>query len=95
MKNILILFIIISCTKNDINENNECDKIYNPPFEGTIFIDPDIITEDDPTTFVSLSYAGTGIREMYDRRLGWVTLEPYLFPAEYDDGLSTYHLSIL
>ena len=67
---------------------NECDKIYNPPFEGTIFIDPDIITEDDPTTFVSLSYAGTGIREMYDRRLGWVTLEPYLFPAEYDDGLS-------
>ena len=88
MKNILILFIIISCTKNDINENNECDKIYNPPFEGTIFIDPDIITEDDPTTFVSLSYAGTGIREMYDRRLGWVTLEPYLFPAEYDDGLS-------
>ena len=88
MKNILILFIIISCAKNDINENNECDKIYNPPFEGTIFIDPYIITEDDPTTFVSLSYAGTGIREMYDRRLGWVTLEPYLFPAEYDDGLS-------
>ena len=84
----MILFIIISCIKNDINENNECDKIYNPPFEGTIFIDPDIIKEDDPTTFVSLSYAGTGIREMYDRRLGWVTLEPYLFPAEYDDGLS-------
>ena len=56
--------------QNDINENNECDKIYNPPFEGTIFIDPDIIKEDDPTTFVSLSYAGTGIREMYDRRLG-------------------------
>ena len=25
---------------------------------------------------------------MYDRRYGWVTLKPYLFPAKFDDSLS-------
>ena len=88
MKKLFLIFIILSCTKDITDESPTCDNIYNPPFGGTIFIDPDIITEEDPTTFVSLSYAGTGSRLMYDRRSGWITSEPFLFPAEYDDGLS-------
>ena len=84
----IILILFFSCSKESVNDNNECDNNYDPPFGVTIFIDPDIIREDDPTTFVSLSYAGTGKRQMYDRRTGWVNLEPCLFPAEYDDGLS-------
>ncbi|HSG08809.1 MAG TPA: hypothetical protein VLA36_10660 [Longimicrobiales bacterium] len=59
-----------------------------PPFWGTIFIDPDIITQADPTTFIGLSYAGRESRTMYDRRVSnWITLEPYLFLADFDDGL--------
>lgn len=59
-----------------------------PPFFGTIFLDPDIITDQDPTAFASLADKGTGTRTMYDRRLNaWVVLEPYLFEAAYDDGL--------
>lgn len=60
-----------------------------PPFGGTIFIDPDIITDDDPTTFVGLTYTGRAERTMYDRRFGWITIEPHLFDAEFDDGLTT------
>ena len=88
MKKLFLVFIILSCTKDITDESPTCDNIYNPQFGGTIFIDPDIITEEDPTTFVSLSYAGTGSRLMYDRRSGWITSEPFLFPSEYDDGLS-------
>ena len=84
----IILILFFSCSKESVNDNNECDNNYDPPFGGTIFIDPHIITEDDKTTFVSLSYAGTGKRQMYDRRTGWVNLEAFIFPAEYDDGLS-------
>ena len=59
-----------------------------PPFEGTIFIDPDIITSSDPTAFQSLSAAGQGSRTMFDRRVnGWITVDAYLFQAIYDDGL--------
>ena len=29
-----------------------------PPFSGTIFLDPDIITANDATTFTGLTYAG-------------------------------------
>ena len=56
-----------------------------PPFSGTIFLDPDIITSEDATTYQGLADAGTGIRTMYDRRSGWVELEPFLFDATFSD----------
>lgn len=59
------------------------------PFSGTIFIDPDIITSADPTTFTGMEYAGTGDRLMFDRRVdSFVTLNAYLFDASFSDGLS-------
>jgi hypothetical protein len=88
---VLIVFLIVfSCSKEEDQQPvlAPCDQNFNPPFSGTISIDRDIITSDDPTAFVSLTYAGTGSRDMYDRRFGYVTLEPFLFPAEYDDGLT-------
>ena len=59
-----------------------------PPFSGTIFIDPDIITAADPTTFEGLIYAGQAPRLMFDRRVNdWITVDAYLFDATFDDGL--------
>lgn len=61
----------------------------NPPFNGTIFLDPDIITAEDPSTFVNLSDAGRGMRTMFDRRINnWTNQNVYLFNATYDDSLS-------
>lgn len=52
------------------------------------FLDPDIITESDPTTYQSMVESGRGDRWMYDRRPAeWVFLRPYLFDASFDDGL--------
>ena len=60
-----------------------------PPFGGTIFLDPNIITDSDKTTFLSISYAGQATRKMFDRRVdNWITVNPYLFNSTYDDGLS-------
>jgi hypothetical protein len=58
-------------------------------FSGTIFIDPDIITSADTTTFTGITATGTGSRLMFDRRVNsWVTLNALLFQATYGDGLS-------
>ncbi len=57
-----------------------------PPFSGTIFIDPDIITEADPTTYLKIEDAGRGFREMYDRREEWVYRNAFLFDASFSDG---------
>jgi hypothetical protein len=58
-----------------------------PPFHGTIFIDPDIITSSDPTTFKSVSYVDQANRRMFDRRVEkWTEVEPYLFTAQFDRG---------
>lgn len=59
----------------------------DPPFFGTIFIDPDIITAADPTTYVNLTYAGRGTRTMFDRRVdGLITVNAFLFKAKYEDS---------
>jgi len=59
-----------------------------PPFEGTIFLDPDIIRDDDPTAFESLEYVGQESRQMFDRRInGWAEYDAFLFLAHYNDGL--------
>lgn len=61
-----------------------------PPFQGTIFVDPDIITAEDPTSFESLTAVGQASRVMYDRRVNnWITVDAYLFNVTFDDGLFT------
>ena len=60
-----------------------------PPYSGTIFIDPDIITSASPTTYTGMVHAGQGMRTMYDRRVpGFVQYNAYLFNASYSDGLA-------
>ncbi len=62
--------------------------VMDPPFSGTIFIDPDIITSADPSTFQNVTYAGRGMRQMYDRRVNnWIQNNAILFMAKFDDGL--------
>ena len=61
----------------------------DPPYEGTIFIDADIITTTDPSTFVDAIYAGQEMRTMFDRRVNdWITVNAFLFNTTFDDGLS-------
>lgn len=58
-------------------------------FSGTIFIDRDIITSTDTTTFTGITAQGTGGRWMFDRRVNaFVFLNPLLFKATYSDGLA-------
>lgn len=59
------------------------------PYNGTIFIDPDVITDADPGTLVSVTYTGQGMVTVYDYRPpGWVTINAYLFDCVFLDGLS-------
>jgi hypothetical protein len=61
-----------------------------PPYSGTIFIDPDIITSTDPSAIQSTTYTGQGTVTMYDRRVSdWVTVNAYLFDVVWDDGLTS------
>jgi hypothetical protein len=61
----------------------------DPPFSGTIFIDRDIITASDPTTFQGMTYKGQGLRTMFDRRVnGFIQVNAYLFNGSFNDGLA-------
>jgi len=61
----------------------------DPPYHGTIFIDPDIITSADITTFQGAIYSGQGMRLMFDRRVNsFITVNAYLFNATFSDGLT-------
>jgi len=61
-----------------------------PPYSGTIFIDPDIITSSDVSTIQSTTYTGQGSRTVFDRRVNdWVTINAFLFDVVWNDGLSS------
>ena len=83
-----LILLIVSCG-NDGELEMPPEIPATPPFGGTIFLDPDIITDSDDTTFESLFYVGQATRKMFDRRVdNWITVTPFLFNATYDDGLS-------
>ena len=59
-----------------------------PPYSGTVFIDPDLMTAADPTSFVGVVYKGQGQRTMFDRRTNSFNLvNAHLFDATF--GAST------
>lgn len=77
----VLLFLSIGC----LAQNQS-----TPPFHGTIFLDPNIITEADPTSFQSLASNGQSARKMFDRRVNnWITVNAYIFNVSFDDGLTT------
>jgi hypothetical protein len=58
-----------------------------PPYVGTIFIEPDLITEDDPTDLLDIRFVGQGLRTMFDRRENaFVQRNAWLFGVEYRGG---------
>lgn len=58
-----------------------------PPFAGTIFIDPDIITKEDPSAFVKMRYEGRAVRNMFDRRTNrFSDVKAHIFIARFSDS---------
>lgn len=66
-----------------------------PPFKGTIFLDPDIITAKDPTVYQSIKANGSGTREMFDRRTdGMIQVNAHLFTALFSDQEKTIEIQV-
>jgi hypothetical protein len=58
-----------------------------PPFEGTVYMSREVITEKDPSAFVTLIPNGRGWRTLYDRRTEkFAKLNVFLFQAVYADA---------
>lgn len=61
-----------------------------PPYSGTIFVDPDIITSSAPSSILSTTYTGQNRVTMFDRRVNrWVAVNAYLFHVVWSDGLTS------
>lgn len=84
----MVLFVALLLTACGDDPVGTDDPL--PPALGpTTFIDPDIITADDPTSLAGVDEAGIGERVMFDRREdAFVAYEAHLFDATFDDGLS-------
>jgi PKD repeat protein len=61
-----------------------------PPYAGTIFIDPDIISSNDPVATPNTTYSGKGSVTMFDRRVNnWVNVNAYLFNVVWSDSITS------
>ena len=54
-----------------------------PPFDGTVWLGTNLITPSSPSDLIAVTPAGQGVRKTYDRRIGWVTQNAYLFNATF------------
>ena len=46
-----------------------------PPFQGTAFLSPDIITPADPSGLTDVTYTGRGNRTIWDYRVAdWISV---------------------
>jgi hypothetical protein len=58
-----------------------------PPYAGTVWISPSVITEADPSSFAQSTYLGQAPRTVFDRRCAcWITMNAYIFQARFTDG---------
>lgn len=65
----------------------EVKDISIPPYDGTVWVESGILTEDDASAFVSLSYVGEDNRNVYDvREEGFVGIDLWIFEATLDYG---------
>lgn len=63
-----------------------------PPYSGTIFIEPKIVTSDDPSVFESCTYKGQATRDnIFDRRTNrFETIKnAFVYEIVWSDGLTT------
>lgn len=79
-----ILILTTSCS-DDITKPEIEEVQPLPPYEGTVWIESEIITENDPSSFQSIRANGTGLRTMYDRRVNdWIQVEAHLFEVTFE-----------
>jgi hypothetical protein len=64
----------------------------DPPFSGTSFIDPNMLTDADPSSLVSLTYTGRAQRTMFDRRTNsFNPVNAHVFDARFG---TTVHVEV-
>ena len=88
---LLIQLCFIQCAEDSdiIPPNTNPGIPKDPPFDGTIFIDPDIVVSSDPSTFQEVFFAGQGNRTMFDRRVNsWINVNAFLYNTTFEDGLT-------
>lgn len=55
---------------------------------GTVWLNTELITPADPTTFKTFTYSGMQTRTMFDRRhASWTTAERHVYRLHFDDGV--------
>ncbi|MBN2036232.1 MAG: T9SS type A sorting domain-containing protein [Chitinispirillaceae bacterium] len=59
-----------------------------PPYSGTIFDFPDAFLDTDPSCLTDVTYQGQENRRVYDRRVGSVNLNVYVYLATFSDGVT-------
>ena len=65
-----------------------------PPFSGTVFITPNVLTSADQTSLQDVTYIGRGERTIFDARIEeWRPVDVYLFEARYSSGTLEFQVN--
>ena len=70
------------------------DHTGTPPYRGTAYMTPRMIEASDPTSLLSVTYAGRADRTVFDRRVGsFETVSVFRFEAEYANRVVDFEVN--
>jgi len=94
MRNYLIMVVSAAlltigsqAAAHSASEHDYFSENYEPPFSGTVYLDPDIITPNDPSAFQELFYTGEGVRSAWhSEEAKVISFDAYLYNLMFDNG---------
>lgn len=79
--------LISACSDSSSGPRGGEIEVAPPPFEGTVYISENIITEEDENRYESLTYKGRENRKVYDETAGGtISRNIYLFNVSFSNG---------
>ena len=89
IRSLLILVIFTKLLFSSKIIYQDCNEPLDPPYHGTIFLDPNIITNLDKSSLEKIKFFGKEERVMFDRRYDdWINVIPFIFRAYFSDNLT-------
>lgn len=85
-------FLLLTGCNSDSNDDLFDQSIFSTtgssePFSSTVFIEPDILTQDAPSNFLTSTFQGLTPRSMFDSRAGeHRTTDAYVYSITFTDG---------
>lgn len=88
---VAVMLLLVQCTPESTDPVPT--QVPATPYDGAAYIDPIIISDDDPSVLLAIAFVEEGERYVYDFRNQWTTIVAHVFQAKFD-GMDPVEIAV-